>query len=204
MARKFVLSAVAIAALSTSAFAADLPTRNAPAVYIPSPTFTWAGAYLGATAGFAQGFHTFDDLNDAFFGYSGLANTQSNGFAGGGTLGVNLQAGSLVYGLETDINWLSNKTTYLDPNILNAYQPSETNRLNYLGTVRGRLGLAVDRTLIYFTAGLAYANVNNSNCSPSDGYVDCTRGAPARVRRIASRAPMERRRAVSMTERMSA
>ena len=30
------------------------------------------------------------------------------------------------------------------------------------------------------------------------------RGVPARVRRIASRAPMERRRAVSMTERMSA
>jgi outer membrane immunogenic protein len=27
--------------------------------------------------------------------------------------------------------------------------------------VRGRLGLAIDRTLIYFTAGLAYANVNN-------------------------------------------
>ena len=88
--------------------------------------------------------------------------TQSGGFAGGGTLGVNLQAGNLVYGLETDINWLSNKTTYLDPNVINNFQPSETNRLNYLGTVRGRLGLAVDRTLIYFTAGLAYANVNNT------------------------------------------
>jgi hypothetical protein len=42
------------------------------------------------------------------------------------------------------------------------------------------------------------------NCSPPGGYVDGTRDAPARVRRIASRAPMERRRAVSMTERMSA
>jgi protein ImuB len=42
------------------------------------------------------------------------------------------------------------------------------------------------------------------NCSPPGGYVDCTRDASARVRRIASRAPMERRRAVSMTERMSA
>ena len=36
------------------------------------------------------------------------------------------------------------------------------------------------------------------------GYVETARGVPARVRRIASRAPMERRRAVSMTERMSA
>ena len=42
------------------------------------------------------------------------------------------------------------------------------------------------------------------NCSPSGGYVDCTRGAPASVRRMASRAPMARRRAVSTTDRMSA
>ena len=41
------------------------------------------------------------------------------------------------------------------------------------------------------------------NCSGC-GYVESTRGAPARARRIASRALMERRRAVSMTERMSA
>ena len=46
--------------------------------------------------------------------------------------------------------------------------------------------------------------LGKGNCSPPGGYVDCTRDAPARVRRIASRAPMERRRAVSMTERMSA
>ena len=42
------------------------------------------------------------------------------------------------------------------------------------------------------------------NCSRAFGYVESASGAPARVRRIASRAPMERRRAVSMTERMSA
>ncbi len=167
MLSKSLLAAVGIAALSTSALAADLPPRVAPPVYVPPPAFTWAGVYLGVTAGYAEGFHTFNDLNGTFDGYPGLANTQSGGFAGGGTLGVNLQAGSLVYGLETDINWLSNRTTYLDPNVINNYQPYESNRLNYLGTVRGRLGLAVDRTMIYFTAGLAYANVHNTFYSVS-------------------------------------
>lgn len=161
MLSKLLLAAAGVAAISTSALAADLPSPAAPPVYIPPPAFTWAGVYLGVTAGFAEGFHTFDDLNGAFLGYPGLADTRSSGFAGGGTLGVNLQAGSLVYGIETDINWLSNRTTYLDPNAINNFQPYEANRLNYLGTVRGRLGLAVDRTLIYFTAGVAYANVNN-------------------------------------------
>ena len=51
---------------------------------------------------------------------------------------------------------------------------------------------------------VAHTDDKPRNCSPPGGYVDCTRDAPARVRRIASRAPMERRRAVSMTERMSA
>jgi outer membrane immunogenic protein len=69
----------------------------------------------------------------------------------------------LVYGLETDWSWLSNKTTYIDPNgAINNFYPSETNRLNNLGTVRGRVGLAVDRTLFYFTGGLAYGEVANT------------------------------------------
>jgi outer membrane immunogenic protein len=99
-------------------------------------------------------------LAGAFLGYPGLSNDQSKGFAAGGTLGFNLQAGSFVYGLEADLSWLNNKSTYVDPNgAINNFYPSETNRLNDLGTVRGRLGLAVDRSLFYFTAGLAFGEV---------------------------------------------
>ena len=164
MLSRSLLSAAAVAALSVSALAADLPSRVAPPpLYIPPADFSWTGVYLGATAGFAESFVNFNDLAGGFLGYPGLANSQSGGFAGGGMLGVNFQAGNFVYGLETDINWLSNRTNYVDPNgAINNFFPSETNRLNYLGTVRGRLGLAIDRTLIYFTAGLAYADVKNT------------------------------------------
>jgi outer membrane immunogenic protein len=149
---------------STSlASAADLPPPTVPPVYIPPPAFSWAGPYLGVTAGFANGFHSYDDLAGAFLGYPGLANNQNTGFAGGGTIGYNLQAGNLVYGLEADLSWLSNRSSYVDPNgAINNFYPSETNRLSDLGTVRGRLGLAVDRSLFYFTAGLAFGEVTNS------------------------------------------
>ena len=154
---KSILFGTAIGLLgAVGANAADLPPPPAPSIYIPPPAFTWAGPYLGVTAGYANGFHTFDDLAGAFLGYPGLSNDQSRGIAAGGTLGINWQTGSLVYGLETDWSWLSNKTTYIDPNgAINNFYPSETSRLNNLGTVRGRVGLAVDRTLFYFTAGLA-------------------------------------------------
>ena len=163
-ASKSVLFATAIGLLGTvGAYAADLNPPVASPIYIPPPTFTWAGPYLGVTAGYANAFHSFDDLAGAFLGYPGLANDQSKGFAGGGTLGFNLQTGSLVYGLEADLSWLTNKTTYVDPNgAINNFYPSETNRLNDLGTVRGRLGLAADRTLFYFTAGVAIGEVANT------------------------------------------
>jgi len=68
-------------------------------MYVPSTAapFNWSGVYLGATAGYANGFHTFDELAGAFLGYPGLSNDQTRGFAGGGTLGINWQAGTLVY-----------------------------------------------------------------------------------------------------------
>jgi hypothetical protein len=47
------------------------------------------------------------------------------------------------------------------------------------------------------------ANICERNCSAC-GYVESARGVSARVRRIASRTPIERRRAFSMTERMTA
>ena len=95
--------------------AADLAPPMAYPVYVPLPAFTWAGPYVGATAGYANGFHSFNDLAGEFLGYPGLSSDESRGFAAGGTIGYNLQAGSLVYGVEADLSWLNNKSTYVDP-----------------------------------------------------------------------------------------
>ena len=161
---KSVLFGTAIGLLSAvAANAADLPPPAVAPIYIPPPTFTWAGLYLGGTVGFANGFHSYDDLAGAFLGYPGLSNDQTKGFAGGGTLGFSLQARSFVYGLEADFSGLSNRSSYVDPNgAINPFYPSETNSLKDLGTVRGRIGLAIDRSLFYFTAGLAFGEVANS------------------------------------------
>ncbi len=163
MIRKFLLSTAALAALSTTALAADLPSRAPPPVYIPPPAFTWSGIYIGATLGFAQGYTNFTDLGYSDFG--GTINQQTEGLIGGGTLGINFQQGSLVYGLETDFSGLTNKNTrnaYYNGSYY-LYDRYDTAKTDWLGTVRGRIGLAVDRTLFYFTAGLAYGNVKNTH-----------------------------------------
>jgi outer membrane immunogenic protein len=185
MLRRILLASVGAIALTGTAFAADLPLRAPPPVYVP-PAFTWSGIYIGLTAGYAQGFHNSYTDEGPFLDTNTSAsyNRQSQGFIGGGTLGINWQVGSLVYGLETDFSGLTNSKTehrvfdFGGGVPTNIVTDNNNARINFLGTVRGRLGLAVDRTLLYFTAGFAYAGVHNSNSftgvfgPPATGFSD--------------------------------
>ena len=63
--QKTFLSVVALAALTSSALAADLPSRPMappPPVFAAPPVFTWSGFYVGANVGGAWG-NGFDDEN---------------------------------------------------------------------------------------------------------------------------------------------
>ena len=110
-------------------------------------------------------------IRDNQWGYSGLApfvpaNAGNNvGFTGGGQLGYNWQMNSIVLGLETDLNYLSAN------NASNAaYFYGATNSTGgLLGTARGRLGLALDRWLIYATGGFAYGNAYYNTYYPVAG-----------------------------------
>ena len=57
MKKTTLVGALALGLLSTSAFAADLPSRKmapvAPVTY--APAFTWTGFYVGANAGYGFG-----------------------------------------------------------------------------------------------------------------------------------------------------
>jgi outer membrane immunogenic protein len=56
MFKKTLFTAAAVVAMSTTAFAADLPSRKAPPVYVPPPpVFTWTGVYIGAQIGYQFG-----------------------------------------------------------------------------------------------------------------------------------------------------
>ena len=73
MYRKFLLASVgAIAFSGSAAFAADLPSRAPPPVYLPPvPIFTWTGFYIGGQVGGAWGtggnhFHAFDPDTGTF------------------------------------------------------------------------------------------------------------------------------------------
>lgn len=184
MMKKFLLGVAAGALMTGSASAADLLPGPAPLVAVP--VFTWSGLYVGANVGYIGSNRT-NTVGTPAYGNPGLnggalynninaaaatgRGTDLSAILGGGGIGYNWQFGTIVAGIETDLQvsstsretrpvFLSNTTFPNTPVIGSA---SSSQRFNYIGTVRARLGYTVfDNLLVYVTGGLAYGEKDSS------------------------------------------
>jgi outer membrane immunogenic protein len=155
--RKFAVALLAGCSfgLVSIACASDLPARmprKAPAapVYVP-PSFSWAGFYVGANAGWGW---SDGDGTVTMGGVSGPISGSGDGFLGGVQAGYNWQMGNFVAGLETDFQGSSGSG---DVNsIAGAVTTTGTVKTPWFGTIRGRIGYAPDRWLFYVTGGGVY------------------------------------------------
>lgn len=174
-------AAFAALCLTLPAFAADMPARFAKAPPpMVSPAYNWSGFYVGVHAGYT--FSEDDNVvttgqlagniaNVAGGARPGQVRLDRDGFIGGGQIGYNWQfSPSWVFGLEADISYVDGRETI---NVVTASLPTAAppnaplnntfrSRMEYFGTFRGRIGYAWDRTMVYATGGLAYAEVENS------------------------------------------
>ncbi len=146
----------------TTSYAADLyraPPAPPPVSYVPPvvATNTWTGFYAGINGGY--GWDSGGDTVTYFDGLGQWGRAQPQGGFGGGQLGYNFQSGPLVFGVETDFQGagISGSVT----GVTAADIPfSAQQNIDWVGTVRGRLGLAFGNTLVYGTGGFAYGNVD--------------------------------------------
>ncbi|MFD2252746.1 outer membrane protein, partial [Pseudochelatococcus lubricantis] len=95
-------------------------------------------------------------VNGAFY----KSGNDDGGFTGGGQIGYNYQIDQFVIGVEADINYADLK----GKNNAWGYAGigSSSNGIEWFGTVRARLGFAIDRALIYGTGGFAYGGGNSN------------------------------------------
>jgi len=156
MMRRALLAAIGFSALSaTAALAADMPpSRYMPPPRAPAyvPFFMWTGFYVGINAGYGFGTSNWTDTAGVTTGDFNVS-----GGAVGGTLGYNMQFGSAILGIETDLDWASIKGS----TAVNCGTTCDT-ELQWLGTTRARLGYALDRFLPYITGGAAYGSIKAS------------------------------------------
>jgi outer membrane immunogenic protein len=145
--------------LATSAQAADLgrPVYKAPAV-APAP-WSWTGFYVGGNVGAVSDHSSIS--NDPASSNPWLTappTANATGVIGGLEAGYNWQMSQLVLGLEGDVSWSSANQSVVTPTPATGKTDTYTSRLNALATIRGRVGWAFDRALLYGTGGVAFAN----------------------------------------------
>ena len=194
----FLLGIVLAAFTAGSAAAADLAVKARPYV-APAPVFSWTGWYVGGNVGASFG-HAKTDFNVApvtvtttggpftIPGFSGSDLTHPGGFIGGGQIGYNWQfSPNWVVGLEADIqasgekgsrNFADDFSFHLavPPNpvaslVTGTALTDYEAKISWFGTVRGRIGYAWDRVMVYATGGLAYGEVKLDGTSTVGGTV---------------------------------
>jgi outer membrane immunogenic protein len=168
--KSMIAAAAGLLLASASVQAADLPSSKMapmPPVFL---AYNWTGFYVGVQGGAAfAGSNSGVDVN----GYNAVGEVvglgSRTGFIGGATIGVNYQISQIVLGVEADISYLNYRargnSVFFGGDL--GYQA----RANWLGTIRGRIGLAIDRALIYVTGGVAAADLRYS-------AIDVTAAAP--------------------------
>ena len=149
--RKVLLTAVAISCLGAApALAADRPIYKAPPAY--EPVFSWSGCYVGAQIGYGWG-----SSRHSFSNGAPTDKSDPNGVLGGGHLGCNYQVANWVVGVEGDLEAADLNGSF--SNVTGATSVGSA-RVRWDGSVRARLGVAFDRSLLYVTGGWALARYN--------------------------------------------
>lgn len=141
---------------------------GAPSLLPPAPAlpafYSWTGVYLGVQAGYTWGGER-TTLSDTFGrAFNGAAfRTHSDTALGGAQAGFNYQAGSIVFGVEGDVEALDSRETLIAPGI------AARIKRDWQGSLRGRVGFALDRFMIYATGGAAFTDFSTHLQDPATG-----------------------------------
>jgi outer membrane immunogenic protein len=124
------------------------------------PAFNWTGGYVGVFVGALHGNNRWGQNLGASFSTPGDWSRTPAGLM----LGYNMQSGGMVYGAELDYTASTLTAVSTGNGGFGCGGPVGCGTdVSRLITLRGRVGFAMDRTLIYGTAGFARANVRGYN-----------------------------------------
>jgi|SRR6185436_3469204 len=154
--RKFALAVAALAIGTVTASAADMAAR--PYVKAPAPiaaVYNWTGFYVGGHVGWGEAKQDWFLIQNAVgFGFS------KDGVIAGGYAGYNWQLGSnFVLGAEFEGSWSDLQQGNVPCTIGQA--AICRNDVNWLGSVRGRAGVAFNQVLFYAAGGWAFADASH-------------------------------------------
>lgn len=164
--KKLGYSVAAVFVLTSAAFAADLPSRQAPAVMAAVPlAYSWTGAYVGADLGYDWGRTSTVDLS----GYNAKGSVISHRDTGAQFnvhAGYNYQTGPAVFGIEGELGYFGLRGSRQYGPYVGVRKPDDSRSItksDFYGALTGRIGFApTERALLYVKGGFVLANLRNS------------------------------------------
>src|SRR5437868_622735 len=160
-------------ALGSLAMAADMPLK---APYL-RPAFDWSGFYIGGHTGYGRGSSTAVLSDPLAVSTNGSV---FSGVIGGVQGGYNVQLPSgLVLGVEADLTFPNYMISNSIVATLTGARSEVVEQLDYVGTVRGRLGYASGHWLAYATGGFAFAGerfINTPDVGPDQKHINVRPG----------------------------
>ncbi len=150
LAKSVMAAALALVVAAPAVQAADLGGRYKSYKDEPDvgpPRYLWTGLYVGIQGGYGA-------ADGYLFTPGGVyGSPEADGFLGGGTLGYNFQSGQVVWGLETDFSFSD----------VHGNDGATRASMDWLWTLRGRVGLDMNGWMPYITGGFAMADVSASD-----------------------------------------
>lgn len=166
----FAFAGVTLASAGTAAFA------QAQLLAPVSAAYNWSGFYFGAFGGGAWTDVDVPDLfTDSFGGNfytpGGASFTISpEGRFAGGQVGFDWQFGGFVAGVVGELGYMDLDETRINPNVpavpLGNDLPYTSFKSDWFGSATARVGVPLDRIMIYAKGGIAFLNAEASSVDP--------------------------------------
>ena len=124
----------------------------------PVPECNWSGFYIGLNVGGQWGHSEDQDLDGYNRGGPGHSwGYDESGVVAGGQVGYNFQWNWLLLGIEADGGYMDLDGSGVDPHAFSPDTRGESDS-DFFTTIRGRLGIAFNKWLIYGTGGVIGVN----------------------------------------------
>jgi opacity protein-like surface antigen len=187
--KRFLFATSILALQLGAAIAADKPIVEGPVARpVPAP-YDWSGFYIGFTAGGSWGsFNPRSATTGLGYFPSGSMTAAVNalgssqaidpvGYAVGAEIGYNHQLGSLLLGVEADVQGLKlgdqangiSPYPFVPPGFF--FQSQQYATANWMLTLRPRVGFVYDNLLIYGTGGLALTTLQSDQLLADNNFM---------------------------------
>src|ERR1041385_9078890 len=171
--KKLIVAVAALTGISGAAVAADMPTKAPPARVV---AYNWSGLYFGAHAGYGWA-NAHWTTNDHAVNEVELVDQKPRGWVAGGQVGVRVQTGNFVWGIEGTLS--ATDIVKRDPScgvgtgplpctspvvtVNPGFREDTITKFQNVATVTGQLGYAWNNALLYAKGGWAFAGYRMEN-----------------------------------------